>query len=80
MPEEVLVEAGWALGFAVEATTTPFTFDYVGDPASVSETVIDLNVEPGTYSVGDTREAFALYGERMKNSYGVVIDPCKPFN
>lgn len=73
------MEADWALGFAVEATTTPFTFDYVADPASVSETVIDLNVEPGTYSVGDTREAFALYGERIKNSYGVVIDPCKSF-
>lgn len=72
------VKAGWTLGFAVEGNTIPFTFDYVTDPTkSDREIVIDLIQPPGTYSVGDVKEAHALYGERVEHSFGVAIDPCR---
>lgn len=72
-----LVQAGWVLGFAVEAPTLPFSFNYFTSTDDTEETVIDLNLTPGTYSVGSEQQAFVLYSERVQYSYGAVIDPCK---
>lgn len=67
--------AGWVLGFAVEAPTIPFTFDYV--TTADRENMIDLNLVPGAYGLNSAQAAFAFYGEKVDNSFGVVIDPCK---
>ena len=73
VPQRPLVIADWVLGFAVEAPTIPFTFDYVtsGDRANI----IDLNLTPGTYTLDSEQSAFAFYGEKVDYSYGAVIDP-----